>query len=135
MDVETARIKRERRTITAMIRIYCRDQHVQSVGLCAACEELRDYAMQRLDRCVYGNEKPTCANCPIHCYKKDRREQIRVVMRYAGPKMLLKHPLLAVWHLLDGKRKTPEMSHQIAGRAKNSGQADLSQNRKPLDRE
>jgi hypothetical protein len=107
MMVENSRISRERRTIAAMIRIYCRDQHAQAVGLCADCETLRLYAEQRLDRCVFGVEKPTCANCPVHCYKRDRREQIRVVMRYAGPKMLLKHPVLAIWHLLDGKRKAP----------------------------
>lgn len=110
MDVENSRINRERRTIKAMIRIYCRDQHAQPEDLCEDCNSLQDYAMLRLDRCVYGVEKPTCANCPVHCYKKDRREQIRVVMRYAGPKMMLKHPLLSIWHLLDGKRKAPLLS-------------------------
>jgi hypothetical protein len=28
------------------------------------------------------------------------RELIRRVMRYAGPRMLLKHPILAVFHLI-----------------------------------
>lgn len=107
MEVENARITRERRTIKAMIRIYCRDQHAQAAGLCDDCNDLQGYAMLRLDRCVYASEKPTCAKCPIHCYKKDRREEIRVVMRYAGPKMLLKHPVLAIWHLLDGNRQAP----------------------------
>ena len=115
MVIESARISRERRTIAAMIRIYCRDRHAQAVGLCADCEALRLYAEQRLDRCVFGVEKPTCANCPVHCYKRDRREQIRVVMRYAGPKMLLKHPVLAIWHLLDGKHKAPLLSKKKGG--------------------
>lgn len=92
-----------------MIRIFCHDRHAQTAGLCPSCDELYTYAMQRLDRCVYGAEKPTCVNCPIHCYKKDQREAVRVVMRYAGPKMLLKHPLLAVYHLIDGKRKLAEI--------------------------
>jgi len=115
MDAESPRIKRERRTIEAMLRLYCRDHHRRADGLCAECEDLHAYAMQRLDRCVYGAGKPTCVKCPIHCYKKDQRELIRAVMRYAGPKMLLKHPLLAVMHLLDGKRPTPA---KPAGRQK-----------------
>jgi hypothetical protein len=59
--------------------------------------------MSRLDRCPYFPNKPTCANCPTHCYKPDMREQVRAVMRYAGPRMLIKHPILAVFHLIDGK--------------------------------
>jgi hypothetical protein len=33
------------------------------------------------------------------------REKIRDVMRYAGPRMLLTHPVMAIAHLLDGLRK------------------------------
>ena len=33
------------------------------------------------------------------------RARIREVMRYAGPRMLLSHPLMALRHLLDGLRK------------------------------
>jgi hypothetical protein len=35
------------------------------------------------------------------------REQVRAVMRYAGPRMVKEHPLLAAAHLTDGRRKTP----------------------------
>ena len=28
------------------------------------------------------------AKCPVHCYQRDRREQAREVMRYAGPRMV-----------------------------------------------
>jgi hypothetical protein len=31
-------------------------------------------------------------------------DKIRTVMRYAGPRMLLRHPILAIGHLLDGRR-------------------------------
>ena len=64
------------------------------------------YARVRLDKCRYGTEKPTCANCPTHCYKPAMRERVREVMRYSGPRMLRKHPVLAVAHLVDG-HKTP----------------------------
>jgi hypothetical protein len=30
------------------------------------------------------------------------REQIRCVMRYAGPRMMMYHPVLAILHFLDG---------------------------------
>jgi hypothetical protein len=103
-----ARLRRERRTIAAMIAIHCRDHH-RTAGLCEGCAALEAYASERLDRCVYGPEKPTCVNCPIHCYKREKREAVREVMRYAGPRMLLRHPLLATWHVLDGRRPAPEL--------------------------
>lgn len=101
------RLRRERRTIAAMIAIYCRDHH-SAGGPCASCAALDAYAGERLDRCVYGLEKPTCVNCPIHCYKREKREAVREVMRYAGPRMLARHPFLAITHLLDGRRPAPE---------------------------
>ena len=114
---ESRRVARERQTVTAMIRIYCRGQHGAAGQLCAACAELHAYAMARLDRCPFGAEKPTCANCTVHCYKTDRREEIRAVMRYAGPRMLWRHPLLAVLHLLDGRRLAQTLSPRQRGPA------------------
>ena len=102
------RVARERKTITAMIRIFCRGRHGSRGSLCEECQQLQAYAMCRLDRCLFGAEKPICANCPIHCYKPQRREQIREVMRYAGPRMLLRHPLLAIGHLLDSRKGRAE---------------------------
>ncbi len=108
MPEDHPRLKRERKTIFAMQKIYCRDLHGLPGGqLCAQCQGLFDYAMQRLDRCPYQEAKPTCANCPIHCYRKDMREAVRQMMRHSGPKMLLRHPVLAVKHLLDGRKKAP----------------------------
>lgn len=75
--------------------------------MCAECEALLDYAGLRLSRCRFGAEKPTCGNCPVHCYQRNRREQIKAVMRYAGPRMLWRHPLLALRHCLDGFRRVP----------------------------
>lgn len=102
------RLRREERTITAMVRLYCRDHHGgcerNAESLCAGCAGLLDYARARLAHCPYGGDKPTCAQCPRHCYRPDRREQVRVVMRYSGPRMLRRHPLLALAHLWDGWR-------------------------------
>src|SRR5579862_6480954 len=98
------RLSRKWRTIETMVRIYCRDHHAG--GLCRECKGLLEYASGRLDRCRFGAEKPTCAKCPVHCYQRNRREQVRTVMRYAGPWMLWEHPILSMWHWLDGKRRS-----------------------------
>jgi hypothetical protein len=103
------RLAREWKTIEAMIRCYCRDRHNADSGLCAECRQLFDYAGMRLERCRFGTEKPTCANCPVHCYQRARREQVKVVMRYAGPRMLWRHPILSLYHWLDGFRKAPAL--------------------------
>ncbi len=103
------RLTRERRTVLAMIRLYCRDHHKTQGSLCPQCDGLRDYVQRRLDRCVFGGKKPTCAKCPVHCYAPDPRKQIKVVMRYAGPRMPLRHPFLALAHVIDGRRKAPSL--------------------------
>ena len=69
--------------------------------LCPQCQELLTYAHKRLERCKFGNEKPSCTRCPVHCYKPSMRQQIRQVMRYSGPRMLLHNPVLAIRHLWD----------------------------------
>ena len=94
------RLAREWTTVSAMIHIYCRDHHGQSP--CADCRDLRRYVSLRLTRCRFGPEKPTCAKCPVHCYQRNRRDQIKAVMRYAGPRMLWEHPWLSLCHALDG---------------------------------
>lgn len=101
---------RELKTVRAMVRMYCRGHHHSGPEpLCAACGELMAYAARRLDRCVFGDAKPTCANCVVHCYNAEMREKVRVVMRWAGPRMLLRHPILGIAHLLDGRRPVPTL--------------------------
>ena len=94
------RIKREKTTVRTMIRMYCAGLH-KTTSLCADCEQLHAYAMQRIDKCPFDECKPTCAKCHVHCYKPARREQIRQVMRYSGRRMLLSHPWLTLRHYID----------------------------------
>ena len=101
---ESRKIAREQRTIRSMVEIYCRAHHGTTDELCADSSELLDYALGRLERCPFGANKSTCADCPIHCYKPAMREKVQRVMRYAGPRMLSRHPILAVFHLIDGWR-------------------------------
>lgn len=105
MPSQHPRMIRERKTMEAMIRLYCRDHHPGGDALCPECADLLRYAQARLERCPYQERKPTCARCPIHCYRPAMRDRIRAVMRYAGPRMLLRHPVLALLHLIDGLRK------------------------------
>jgi len=94
------RLAREWKTVTAMLEIHCRDHH--GGPPCAECQELVRYVSVRLDRCRFGEDKPTCARCPVHCYQRERREQIKAVMRHAGPRMMWEHPWLSLMHLVDG---------------------------------
>lgn len=104
MSLDTPRLQREQRTMRAMVAIYCRDHHGCRTP-CVDCQRFLAYAERRLEKCPYGEAKPTCARCPIHCYKPSQREQAKVVMRYAGPRMTLSHPWLAVLHVLDKLRR------------------------------
>jgi len=114
MRAAEKRVKRERKTIATMIAIFCRDHHGEHYGLCPSCAALHAYAEQRLDKCPFGETKPTCAKCPIHCYKPECREQVLQVMRYAGPRMLLRRPILAIRHLLDERKPPPERPRRRA---------------------
>ena len=145
---DAPRLVRERRTIRAMVALYCREQHpvahrspaeeVQVTGvaraaagpdqaapggaaLCPDCWALQEYAFARLDRCPYGAAKPTCTQCPIHCYRPAMREQVRVVMRYAGPRMLWRHPLLSLLHQWDSFRSRGVQSPPPSRSGKGAG--------------
>ena len=94
------RIEREKQTVSQMIRLYCRLKE-NNTELCSSCAELEAYAHKRLSACKYGNQKTACQKCPTHCYKKDMREKIREVMRFAGPRMIFHAPIAALRHLLN----------------------------------
>ena len=86
--------------------MYCHSHHAgKGTPICGSCSELLCYAIEKIDRCPFKEDKPTCVKCPVHCYEKMRREEVRLVMRYAGPRMLFRHPYLAVMHLIDGMKQ------------------------------
>ena len=111
MSSKHSRMAREAKTIRYMMEIYCRGQHSTENSLCPECAELHDYALARLARCPFQEAKSTCANCTVHCYKPEMRQRVREAMRYAGPRMLWRHPILALTHLLiDGRRPAPALA-------------------------
>jgi hypothetical protein len=121
MRFEQARLERERQTMHAMIACFCRGVHGSSGDLCAGCAELLAYATGRLERCPFGETKPTCAKCPIHCYQPQRREQVKAVMRYAGPRLMWRHPIMSLRHMLDAYRKIPPVPQRARQAKDNQG--------------
>ena len=95
--------QKEQYVVEEMIRLHCRKKHPkeerQEGQMCPECQRLSDYAKQRSQKCPFMEEKTFCANCKVHCYKPEMREQIRQVMRFSGPRMLLYHPVLAIWRV------------------------------------
>ena len=95
----------ELKTITIMVTLYCRKHH--ATALCDECQAIIEHAQQKLDRCVFGQQKPACKKCPVHCYKPNFKQQTRTIMKETGVKMLFIHPILAFRHLLKGLKKFP----------------------------
>lgn len=115
------RLRREFRTMEAMVRIWCRAQHPPEAGtgsVCAECQAFLDYACKRLEKCPYGEAKPTCAQCPVHCYKQAQREHAREIMRFAGPRMVVRHPWLSLMHLLDKRHRVEHPMEQRRRRSR-----------------
>ncbi len=104
---KNSRMRREAETVEVMIRQYCQTKHEQTRDLCPECNELLLYALKRLKHCPFQERKTTCGNCGVHCYKPGMRDKIRQIMRYVGPRMLLRKPLLSLRHAADGLRKKP----------------------------
>ncbi|MCR5078188.1 MAG: nitrous oxide-stimulated promoter family protein [Prevotella sp.] len=94
-----SRIEREKMTIRKMIALYCR-HHLKQDTLPEDYRHLADFACRRLDHCRHGEQKPSCRDCPTHCYAPKEREAIRKVMRWCGPRMIWYAPKEAIRHLL-----------------------------------
>lgn len=102
------RIEREKATVTLLIQLHCQDKHKPLGELCEDCQELLHYAHQRLDHCKFGENKTVCGDCTVHCYKKEMREKIVQIMRYSGPRMIFRHPAIALQHLMDKRNHPPK---------------------------
>ena len=100
------RIEREIKTVGIMIHMYCRHRH-QSDKPCGSCQELLDYARQRTLKCPFGEDKPVCAKCLIHCYNQEMRVKVKEVMKFSGPKMISVHPMLAIRHFMAARKEAP----------------------------
>lgn len=96
-SIEVKRIK-EKELIACMVKLYCKGMK-HGEPLCTECQELLAYAHKKIDRCPFMETKTFCSSCKVHCYSAEKREEIRKVMRYAGPRLLTVHPILALKHM------------------------------------
>lgn len=111
------KLRRDVRTLATFVRVYCRGRHRDAergpvelrtmdlaalyrrpVEVCETCRKLLQHALVVRMRCPH-DPKPTCKNCPTHCYAPEYRAQIRAVMRYAGIRLMLKGRLHYALHL------------------------------------
>lgn len=98
MNRKKNRLEHEKATIHWMVEFYC----VHKLKCDTMPDEYRqlvDYACRRLDHCRWQEAKPACKKCPVHCYAPDKREAIRKVMRWVGPRMIIYSPIDAIKHL------------------------------------
>jgi len=91
-----------------MVALYCRKNHTISQDICPECSDLSQYCRDRLGNCPWGEHKPACALCTIHCYAAGYRERIQQVMRFSGPRIIFTRPLLAINHILHRFHNPPE---------------------------
>lgn len=102
-----SRLSREKRIIFVMVHMYCRDVHHTQNELCPDCLDALQYANRHIDRCPFKTEKPTCSVCTVHCFRPPQKDTIKTIMRYAGPRMAWRHPLLSITHFFD-KFRSPK---------------------------
>ena len=98
--LEKGALKREAKLLSAMVLAYCKKNH-GSESLCDECREFLTYALTRLACCPFGENKPTCLKCKIHCYRAEEKETARQIM-------LLRHPILTAEHLIKNMKEAPE---------------------------
>jgi len=103
----------EKKTLEAMIDIYCKENHFNKVkkdrtthyNRCPICNELATYALGKIETCQFKENKPVCSKCSVKCYNSEHKEDIKKVMRYSGPRMILHHPLLLIRYVFRKKVK------------------------------
>lgn len=112
------------KTVRFMIELYCRGKHKTKRGeLCNECNELWEYVQLRRSKCPFGDNKPFCSNCKIHCYKSEMRERIKAVMRYSGPRMMFYNPKIAWAHVFETLRRKRE-EKKIKAKEKQNGKKE-----------
>lgn len=113
--VAAKRVAREVKTIEVMVEIFCRRTHQSEEIPCGECQDVLRYAKKRIDKCPFLTNKPTCANCTVHCFKPSYRQKVKQIMAFSGPRMSYLHPVLTIFHFLDKLRKPPigDRSKQI----------------------
>ena len=105
---KNTRLGKDRKTLEAIGRIYCSAHHdgtpKDAAGLCASCRQAIDRTLERTASCPYGHEG-NCQDCDIHCQRGEAQLRIKEIMRYAAPRMTLRHPLMTMEYLRKKRRR------------------------------
>ena len=102
------RVHREAVAIGYMIVIFCTGRHQPVDKLCEECRQVLDHVKQAVELCLYKEDKPVCGKCATNCYNPAIKQKLQLIMRYAGPRMMVHHPVLALRHCLDALRAPPK---------------------------
>lgn len=97
-------ILEELQLVQVMIRLYYKKHEAVDISE----ERMLAYVEKRLLFCRFGEQKTTCQRCPVHCYQPRYRQQMKQIMRYAGPRMLVRHPLVTIKHAYRGITRSVE---------------------------
>ena len=95
------RVAKDRKVLEAIGCIFCKAHHSgekDSRGLCPSCRETIETTLMRAAACPYGHES-NCQDCTTHCQRGEAQERIREIMRYASPRMALRHPFMTAEYL------------------------------------
>jgi hypothetical protein len=112
----------EARLLREMAYLYCRSKHSargglgKAAALCPDCAGLLDYALERTARCPFMETKTFCSACSVHCYSRERQEQIRELMRFSGSRLLLRHPVVCLRHIFTGLRAKKQLKRKDLGK-------------------
>ena len=96
------RKKIEVKILQKMITLYY-NANKDSLSI-SECLAFKEYTIKKIMRCPLGDEKTSCAKCRIQCYNEPERSMIQKVMRYSGPRILFRSPVLTLVYLFNRKR-------------------------------
>lgn len=131
--MKDAKVRADTRIVAGLGSIYCADHHgdrervrlssdATSLGvygkrvpkLCDECAAHIRYAEARRAFCP-KDPKPFCAHCDTHCYKADEAEWQRQMMRYAGPRSLVRgYAVPGMKHALEARKWRKKMAAAAA---------------------
>lgn len=82
--------------------IYCCGNHDAAARgndiMCPECREAIEGTLQCAEACPHGHEG-NCQDCDTHCQRGEAQQNIKRIMRYAAPRMAIRHPLMTATYL------------------------------------
>lgn len=101
--------QKEQYVVEEMIRLYCRKNHGKeghaSGGMCPECQKLADYAKRGARNVPSWNRKHSAQTAKYTATSRKCGKRSAPLCGFRGPRMLLYHPILAIWHLICSMRE------------------------------